>query len=104
MIRVMNNALIIILPIAGGIICAAIGALGTYMAMKRKNSGLIETSEAASLWIESTAIRKELRDENTTLRERVRNLEQDMSKRDEEIRKLNERITELEGRHGRKRK
>lgn len=87
----------IILPILGGVICALIGALGTYMAIKRKNSGLIETSEAADLWKESAAIRKELRDENTTLRERIRNLEQDMNDRDKQIVALNRRITELEG-------
>lgn len=96
----MDNFLTIILPVLGGIICAFIGALGTYLAVKRKNSGLIETSEAADLWNESAAIRKELREENATLRERVRNLEQDMAKRDRQIEKLNERITELEGHDG----
>lgn len=92
-----SNPLSIILPIIGGVLSALIGAFGTYMAIKRKNSGLIETSEAADLWTESAAIRKELREENTTLRERVRNLEQDMAKRDKQIETLNERITELEG-------
>ncbi len=31
----------------GGIICALIGTVGTYMAMRHKSSGKIETSEAA---------------------------------------------------------
>ncbi len=94
---VMDKTLIIILPILGGVICALIGAYGTYMAIKRKNSGLIETSEAADLWTESAAIRKELREENTTLRDRLRSLEQSMADKDKQIYELSKRITELEG-------
>lgn len=92
----MNKLFTIFLPIFGGIICAFIGALGTYMAVKRKNSGLIETSEAADLWSESKSIRQELRNENTTLRERIKTLEESMTERDKQIFLLSKRITELE--------
>lgn len=93
----MGTTLTIALPILGGIICAFIGAFGTYVAVKRKNSGKIETSEASELWQESQAMRKELRDEVVYLRGRVTNLETAMVEQQKEIQRLRIRVKEVEG-------
>lgn len=49
-----------------GIVAALIAAVGSFGAswylIRRQRSGRIDTSEAASLWKESTSLRTELRD------------------------------------------
>lgn len=47
---------------------AVLAALGTYLIGRRQTSGTIKTSEASTLWTESQAMRKELRDEVERLR------------------------------------
>jgi uncharacterized protein HemX len=51
-----------------GVLGAALTAIGIVYTVKRVNSGKIDTSEAAQLWAESNAMRKELRDETVALR------------------------------------
>lgn len=43
-------------------------AIGAYIIARRTTSGSVDTSDAATLWAESQAIRKELRDEIVALR------------------------------------
>lgn len=57
------------------VIAAALGALGTWAAVRRQRSGSVETSEAQDLWTESKAIREELRNELTALRTRLADAE-----------------------------
>lgn len=63
-----NDLLISMATVAG----IAITALGTFLAVKRAKSGKIETTEAAELWKESTAMRGELRQEVVSLQGEVR--------------------------------
>jgi uncharacterized coiled-coil DUF342 family protein len=53
------------------VLAAALGAVGTWAAVRRQRSGSVETSEAADLWTESKAIREELRKEANALRTRL---------------------------------
>jgi predicted RNase H-like nuclease (RuvC/YqgF family) len=62
-------------PILGGIVVALVGAIATYVAAARKLSGKIATSEAASLWEESRAIRDDYRQRLEKLENRVLELE-----------------------------
>lgn len=55
-----------------------IAAVGAYFIAKRTTSGNIDTSDAATLWAESQAIRKDLRDEIVLLRGEVGDLKQDV--------------------------
>lgn len=99
-----NDTIIMIL----GPIIAAVGA---YAVAKRTTSGDIDTSDAATLWAESQAIRKELRDEVNSLREEVTKLRKEISDLEKEktinhqkivelvekIKKLEHRLTKLGG-------
>lgn len=57
------------------ILAAIGGALGTglisYLVVRRKNSGSISTSDAADLWAESNALRKDYRDRANQLEEQL---------------------------------
>jgi hypothetical protein len=55
-----------------GLATALAGALGTYIVARRRMSGSIKTSEATSLWEESQAMRKELRDELVATRDELK--------------------------------
>jgi chromosome segregation ATPase len=57
------------------VIAAALGAVGTWAAVRRQRSGSVETSEAKDLWDESKAIREELRNESAALRTRLADAE-----------------------------
>lgn len=56
-------------------LAAVIGAVATFMVAKRMNSGEIDTSDAAQLWLEGQAMRRDLRDEVVVLRDKVNTLE-----------------------------
>lgn len=64
---------------------AAVTGVVTLLVARRSTSGSISTSDAATLWAESSSIRRELRErvavleaENTNLRERVQSLESEV--------------------------
>jgi chromosome segregation ATPase len=59
------------LTIAGVVVTLVVGLGGGYFVSHRVNSGRIDTSDAATLWKESTEIRQELRNEVDSLRDRV---------------------------------
>ncbi len=50
-------------PVLAAIVTAAGASVVTYLTMRRAKSGRINSSEADILWEESTAIRRELRDQ-----------------------------------------
>lgn len=68
----MNNQMILIIA------APIISAIAAYVIAKRTTSGNIDTSDAATLWAESQAIRKELRDEIVALRDEVASLKKDV--------------------------
>jgi predicted RNase H-like nuclease (RuvC/YqgF family) len=47
------------LPVTIAVVAAVVGPLLTYLAAARRLSGRIATSEAASLWAESAAMRQD---------------------------------------------
>lgn len=59
------------------VLAALVAPLVTYLVAKRQRSGKIVTTEAAQLWNESTAMRRELRETVGRLEERVRELERE---------------------------
>lgn len=52
----------------------------TYLVARRQHSGSIRTTEAATLWAESAAMRKELHDEVVGLRKRIDDLENEVER------------------------
>jgi hypothetical protein len=58
-----------LVPIILGVVGAAISAVGAYALARRQRSGKVDTTEAATLWAEGQAMRKELRDETIVLRD-----------------------------------
>lgn len=56
------------------VVVGVVSATATYLAVRRKTSGNVATSEASDLWAESQAMRRELRDEATELRREVATL------------------------------
>jgi chromosome segregation ATPase len=63
-------------PVIGVIMAAALGALGSYLAVARKLSGKINTSDATELWNESRSIREWSAERIATLTAEVSELEQ----------------------------
>jgi peptidoglycan hydrolase CwlO-like protein len=74
------------------VVAAALATLGTYMVARRRTSGQIATSDAATLWKESQQMRKELRDEVLVLRVEVLGLRTEIKELKAEIHRLNERL------------
>jgi chromosome segregation ATPase len=62
-------------PVIGVIIAAMLGAMGSYLAVARKLSGKINTSDATELWNESRSIREWSADRIATLTSQVSELE-----------------------------
>lgn len=63
----MNPYIAALFALAG----ASSAAIAAWLVARRKASGRIETTEAATLWEESQAMRKELREEAVVLRQEV---------------------------------
>lgn len=63
----MNPLVPVILGVAGAVISGVVA----YVVSKRQRSGRIDTTEAETLWAESQAMRKELRDEAENCRGEV---------------------------------
>lgn len=82
---------------------ALVGSLGTYLAVVRKLSGKIGTSEAASLWEESAAIRADYREQLAAAARRSAVLEQRVARCDRENRELRRKVEHLEAELGRRR-
>lgn len=76
----------------------ATGVAGYFVA-RRKNSGSIDTSDAATLWAESQAMRKELRDEVVELRNEVVILKKELisaeKKNDEYLKRIDKLIARV---------
>ena len=70
----MNPLVPVILGLAGAVISGAVA----YVVSKRQRSGRIDTTEAETLWAESQAMRKELRDEAENCRLEVFALRSEM--------------------------
>lgn len=65
--------------IASVIIVALISSASGYFIARRTTSGSIDTSDAATLWAESQAMRKELRDEVVSLRTELIELRKELT-------------------------
>jgi chromosome segregation ATPase len=65
------------LTFLGGIIIAAITALGTWLVAKRGKSGTVVTSEAETLWAQAQEMRTELRAEVTRCAEKLKVLDEE---------------------------
>lgn len=88
-----------------GFVATIASSVVTYRIAKRKTSGSIDTSDAATLWSESKAMRKELRDEVILLRDEVVSLkktlvdlEKEKDLNEKTISKLRAQIKALESR------
>ena len=93
-------------------IAAVVAAIGTYLEVRRRLSGSIQTSEASTLWQESTALRKRLDEELAVMRSQIEKMAEEMAALGEELRsvtqerdalaeenlKLRDRIRDLEQR------
>lgn len=71
----------------GIIAVALISGLFTLLVARRTKSGKIDTSEAASLWVEGNAMRKELRDEVVFLKGELKDAITAINNLNTEIRK-----------------
>lgn len=85
------------------IVIALITALGTYLAVVRKTSGRIGTTEASKLWDEATSLRAVYQGEIARLRAEVNQVEEEVQacqqvidEQREELRHLRRRNDELE--------
>lgn len=86
----MNYALI------AAILGPLIAAIGGYMIAKRTTSGSIDTTDAATLWKESQAMRQELRDEVVALRKKADTNELEIVALKKENAELKKRVATLE--------
>lgn len=55
--------LTVLAPALAAIVTAGLASIGTYVSMRRAKSGQINSTEADQLWVESSAIRRELREQ-----------------------------------------
>jgi peptidoglycan hydrolase CwlO-like protein len=88
----VNQSTITIAVAIIGVLGTVTVALVTYLVARRQNSGRIATSDASTLWVESQAMRKELRDEVLLLRTDVRELRTEIQALKEEIDRLRVRL------------
>lgn len=62
-------------PTIGMLLAAAVGAFASYLAVVRRLSGKVSTSEATDLWAESRSIREWSADRITSLQAEVHDLQ-----------------------------
>lgn len=67
----MTVDLAFVAPVLAATLTAGISAIVTYAAMRRSKSGRINSSEADVLWTESSAIRRELREQVQALEKHI---------------------------------
>lgn len=89
----MNNALL------AGLFASIPTASATWFIARRKSSGSVATSDAATLWAESQEMRKELRDEVVDLRKQLIQTRERLEKAEKETiishRKIQALVTEI---------
>ena len=71
----MTVDLALIGPMVAAALTAGASAIVTYAAMRRSKSGRINSSEADVLWTESTALRRELREQVQALEKHIQSNE-----------------------------
>jgi malate synthase len=79
-------------PALLGILSALGGSFIAYLAVVRRLSGKIKTSDAAQLWEESRSIRQDLEKRNQYLRDQLDKCGQRIDKLEEIIEDLRERL------------
>lgn len=82
----MMTPLVVAIVSLAGTVLAGVGA---YLAMARRLSGRIDTTEAADLWRAATEIREEMRSEIQECRQRIDELE----RLNNELRQRNEHLS-----------
>lgn len=82
------------------VVGAGIAAMVTYLVARRTSSGRIGTSDAATLWAESQAMRAELRGEVVSLRAEIFSMSKEIHELKEEIRELRRRLRDTQGSDG----
>jgi len=88
----VSALLIAILSLAG----TAVTGLATWLVAARAASGRVQTTDAATLWEESRAIRIELRKEADLLRQRVDKLSEEVEECHAEGMELRKRLVLVE--------
>lgn len=89
----LTQVIQLLMAVGGGSLAVGVSA---YMVARRQNSGRVETSDAATLWAESQAMRKELRDEVASLRREVSEMAAEIRGLRSEIRILRQRLAVYE--------
>ena len=79
-----------------GLAGVGLTAFGAWWSVRHKSSGKVATTEAETLWAESQAIRRELRDEANNLRNRVTALEDETRKCHADAAQLRAKVAILE--------
>lgn len=88
-------------PTLIAIIVAIVGPLATFLAVARKLSGRIVTSEAGDLWQESAAIRTDLLRRNEWLSQKLDNTVTRLQVIEDQLRDLSTEVQNLRGENGR---
>jgi len=84
----MSKAAVWAVPLLVGVLTALIAAVGGYVVARRRNSGTVRTSEAATLWAESNQMRQELREEVVHLRQECESLRAEVIRLRAEVTRL----------------
>jgi len=77
------------------VLVSAISAGSAYLIARRTTRGTVDTSEAATLWAESQAMRRELREEVVQLRAEAATLRQEISELHGDVAGLKAEVVEL---------
>lgn len=100
----------IVASVVGGIIVAIVGGYFTYLGIRRKTSGQVSTSDAATLWSQAQEMREELKEqvkdcnnkcdhleeENLNLRKRLVETEEKVLNQRMEIINLKDHVVQLQ--------
>jgi uncharacterized protein HemX len=79
-----------------GIVAAVAGALGAYLAVARKLSGRVSTTDANKLWDEAGSIRQDYRQQLADLREELAEARADLADARIDLAQARRQIRELE--------
>lgn len=83
--------------ILAGLGAALATGIVSYLIARRKNSGSISTSDAASLWEESNNLRAEYKAQAEANRERAEKLEKQLEKVNSQLQAVLSELTNLKG-------
>lgn len=78
---------------AAGFLTSAVTAIAGYMALRRKRSGVVSTTDADALWAESGSMRRDLQTEIARLREEI---QQERHERERLLALIDQLRTELD--------